>query len=60
MKQELGYGTDLLLKTMALSSFRSPETVLAGSNCNVESDEMYLWLFKYDRNRFKPCESPLK
>lgn len=47
VKQELGYRTDLPLETVAPDSFRSPETVLAGSNCNVESDKMDLWLFKY-------------
>lgn len=38
MKQELGYRMDLLLVTVALDSFRSPETVLASSNRHVESD----------------------
>lgn len=36
MGPELGYRTDWLLETLALDSFRNPETVLAGRNWNVE------------------------
>ena len=36
VRQELGYRTDLLSETLALDNVRSPETVLAGRDWNVE------------------------